>query len=161
MLWDLLYFLEDLLGLYGKGSPTPCWQDLSGELQEECCISSLKADDGSNRSVTFGLPPPSTPLDDRSIPIPAKLWYSRGTSIQPTNAAFPTEEEEEKWIQDEAVDPAGIIRPQDYLAAFWIKSNNVKKEPQQGAIEVVMYLVGGGYITGTLALSLIPCNGPC
>lgn len=103
--------------------------------------------------MTFGLPPPSTPLDDRSIPIPAKLWYSRGTSIQPTNAAFSSKEEEDKWIQDESVDPAGLIRPQDYLAAFWIKSNNIKKEPQQGGIEVVMYLVGGGYITGALQSS--------
>jgi len=64
------------------------------------------------------------------------------------NAAFSSKEEEERWIQDEAVDPAGIIRPQDYLAAFWIKSKMVKGEPKQCGIEVVMYLVGGGYITG-------------
>ena len=70
--------------------------------------------------------------------------------MQPTNAAFASKEEEHKWIQDEAVDPAGIIRPQDYLAAFWIKSTSGKKEAQSGGIEVIMYLVGGGYITGML-----------
>lgn len=102
------------------------------------------------RSVTFGLPPPSTAVDDRNITLPAKVWYGRGTSMQPVNAAFASRNEECKWIQDEAVDPAGIIRPQEYLAAFWIKSTSVKKEPQQGGIEVVMYLVGGGYITGQM-----------
>lgn len=68
--------------------------------------------------------------------------------MQPTNAAFASKEEEEKWMKDEAVDPAGISRPQQYLAGFWIKSNDVKDDHREGGIEVVMYLVGGGYITG-------------
>lgn len=68
--------------------------------------------------------------------------------MQPTNAAFSSKEEESKWIQDEAVDPAGLIRPQDNLAAFWIRSKSAKEEPRKEGIEVVLYLVGGGYITG-------------
>lgn len=87
-------------------------------------------------------------MDDRNIPIPAKLWYGRGTDIQPVNACFSSKEEEDKWISDGAVDPAGIIKPQDYLAAFWIRSKAPKEEAKKDGIEVVMYLVGGGYITG-------------
>ena len=64
------------------------------------------------------------------------------------NAGFPNKSEEKKWIQDEAIDPAGVIKPQEYLAAFWIRSNATTAEPREGSIQVVMYLVGGGYITG-------------
>lgn len=72
--------------------------------------------------------------------------------MQPVNAAFASKEEEGKWIKEEAIDPAGIIKSQDYLAAFWIRSKNPKQESKKDGIEVVMYLVGGGYITGKLAI---------
>lgn len=68
--------------------------------------------------------------------------------MTPVDAAFLDEHQEAKWIQDEAVDPAGIIRPQKYLPAFWIRSKAAKAESIEGGTEVVMYLVGGGYITG-------------
>lgn len=69
--------------------------------------------------------------------------------MDPFNAAFEDSEEERKWVKDEAVDPAGMIKSQDYLAAFWIRARGIVEKPREDGIEVVMYLVGGGYITGT------------
>jgi hypothetical protein len=75
--------------------------------------------------------------------------------MKPVNVSFASKEEEHKWIKHEAVDPSGKIRPQDYLAAFWIYSKDVKEYPvKKEGVEVIMYLVGGGYITGEFLKSV-------
>lgn len=69
--------------------------------------------------------------------------------MQPVNVSFANKQEEQKWVQDEAVDPAGRIMPQGYLAAFWIRSKvALQSTPRETGLQVVLYLVGGGYITG-------------
>ena len=86
--------------------------------------------------------------------------------MRPVDLAFASKEEENRWITNEAVDPSGKIVPQEYLAGFWIKRKNTQahrltSESQsmsedtppvsntgRGSPEVVLYLVGGGYITG-------------
>jgi hypothetical protein len=102
-----------------------------------------------DRAITFGLPPAASPVTERGIP-PLAYFYGRGTDIEPINLAFENTTEEKLWIQDDAIDPRGKIVPQDYLAGFWIRRKGaLKAKPSVGkGIEVVLYAVGGGYITG-------------
>lgn len=88
-------------------------------------------------------------MTERAIP-PLAYFYGRGTDIEPVNLAFENAKEEKLWIQDDAIDPRGKIVPQDYLAGFWIRRKGAAKaKPTEGkGIEVVLYAVGGGYITG-------------
>lgn len=111
-------------------------------------------------AITFGLPPSQSPVTERGVPLLARLWYGRGTAMQPVDLAFASKEEENRWIGGEAVDPSGSIVPQKYLAGFWIRSKTkAGPAPTSTTVEssaaksselpeVVLYLVGGGYITG-------------
>lgn len=123
----------------------------------------------THRAVTFGLPPVASPVTDRGVPLLARLWYGRRTVIEPVNLAFSDVQEERRWVQDEARDESGKIVSQEYLAGFWIKADhrssvaqasmnaNGRKFYENGhfhapsstrEVQVVLYIVGGGYITG-------------
>jgi acetyl esterase/lipase len=72
--------------------------------------------------------------------------------MKPVDLAFASKNEEKRWIKEEAVDPSGKIVPQKFLAGFWIKSKTASRPSMSSKTrrqpEVVLYLVGGGYITG-------------
>ena len=110
-----------------------------------------------HRSVTFGLPPAASPLDEEGITFPARWWYGRGTDIIPVDLSFASSDEGKLWIQDEAVDPAGIAMPQAHLPGFWVtaKDTTQAKPDQYEKVQIVLYIVGGGYITGKISLSCV------
>ena len=110
-----------------------------------------------HRSVTFGLPPAASPLDEEGITFPARWWYGRGTDIIPVDLSFASSDEGKLWIQDEAVDPAGIAMPQAHLPGFWIAAKSIKqaKPDRYENVQVVLYIVGGGYITGKMSLTCV------
>lgn len=70
----------------------------------------------------------------------------------PVDLSFQNSEEEKEWIQGDAIDPAGTILPQKKLPGFWITRTQPPIPPstkeENNSVEVVYYIVGGGYITG-------------
>lgn len=147
--------LKDRAGHSGNGSRILFSHGSSGRSSIaiwRCFVVHLSSclENCPSRAITFGLPPSASPVTERGIPLLAH-FYGRGTAIVPVDCAFASEREEGQWIRGAAHDPAGLVKPQRQLPGFWIRSNQCstgKEVDTQNSVDVVLYLVGGGYITG-------------
>ncbi|KAI5476298.1 lipase/esterase [Pseudohyphozyma bogoriensis] len=103
---------------------------------------------------TGGGPPLITPEAERAIPVNTilleRFFPDKHKVAVRVEEASPTGKE--AWVEGEAVDPRGVVKPKE-VPLFWLQrdvgDDDVGFRRAREGEKVVLYLVGGGYVTGS------------